>query len=132
MPTAAKAPMLSGAIVVLEGSEASQETLPPTLRGSFADAPFATAAAAIRSSRSRLLDDADDFAVCRARRLRLEEQLAIQEEFRIVDSDSAAALRGQLTQIEKHVGEVPVDRLLAGLAAVQRQLYDDADEHEWW
>lgn len=133
MPTAAKAPIPSGAIVVLESSEAWQEALPPARNTSFASAPFAAGAvAARRSSKGRLIEDADDFAVCRARRLRLEEQLALQEEFRMVDGDSAAAIRGQLIQIEKHVGDVPVDQLLANLAAVQRRMYDEADESEWW
>lgn len=128
---------LSGAITVLQDDEpeaASAAVDLPAPIQDFEAQPYAVASShpMFAHLRPRVVDDARDWSVCRAQRLRLEEQLALQEEFRLVDAERAGAIRGELSRIERHVGEVPVERVIAGLTAVAHMLHDDGDEHEWW
>ena len=119
-------------IVVLQPEEGEARALPHA-GADFAAAPFSIGQrAAIPTGYTRMIDEATDWALCRARRLRLEEQLALQEEFRMVDPEDADDIRGTLSQIERRIGEAPIEQILSNLAAVQRMLYDDSEEHEWW
>jgi len=95
----------------------------------FAQTPYC--ANPVRGARSRLVDEAEDWAACRAQRMRLEEQLSLQEEFRLVREDAAEAIRERLATIERRFGDLPIEGLLEELASVQRELHADDDEREW-
>jgi hypothetical protein len=96
----------------------------------FGSAPFAIGRFAPTAS-CRLVEEATEWGHCRARRLRLEEQLALKEEFRTVGPDEADDIRSALSQIERRIGDEPIDEVLRRLTAVQRRLYEDADELDW-
>ena len=119
-------------IVVLQAEEGDGRPL-PDLAPDFAAAPFSIGQRAhVPASYCRMVDEAADWALCRARRLRLEEQLALQEEFRMVGPEDADEIRVTLSQIERRIGEAPIEQILSNLTAVQRMLYDDSEEREWW
>jgi len=126
-------------IVVLLPDDADLSGVPSAMaRSRLSGGPSLRAAEEIPSgpgialAKSRMVQDARDWAACRTIRLRLEEQIALQEEFRILTPERADELRGSLESVEERFGDRPVAALIEELSAMKDRLYVADDEHAWW